>query len=158
MQHNYWPKNKFRGSEMAQDRNFGPSRYICYKLNKVMRKIQRYYEHGLSPYGITPVQFYVLSALWENDGVKFKDLARSLHMDGSTLTGILDRMERLDLVERRDDPNDRRSLLIFLKEKARRYRRELVELADKLDREIREQFLPEEFSTFEKILDRLSQD
>ncbi|MGQ9825899.1 MAG: MarR family winged helix-turn-helix transcriptional regulator, partial [Desulfotomaculales bacterium] len=81
---------------------FGPARYICFKLNRVMRKIQRYYENGLSPYGITPVQFYVLSALWAGDGIKFKDLARRLDMDGSTLTGILDRMERLDLVERRD--------------------------------------------------------
>ncbi|MCL6447816.1 MAG: MarR family transcriptional regulator [Armatimonadetes bacterium] len=138
--------------------SFGPARYICFKLNKVMRKIQRYYENGLSPYGITPVQFYVLSALWAGDGVKFKDLARSLDMDSSTLTGILDRMERLDLVERRDDPEDRRSLLIFLKEKARLNQEEIIGLAEKLNREIKEQFPPEEFAAFERVLDKLSGD
>ncbi|MGB9803853.1 MarR family winged helix-turn-helix transcriptional regulator [Desulfofundulus sp.] len=137
---------------------FGPSRYICFKLNKVMRKIQRYYENSLSPYNITPVQFYVLSALWVSDGIRFKDLARVLNMDGSTLTGILDRMERLDLVERRDDPEDRRSLLIFLKEKARLYQKELVELAENLDREIKEQFPPGEFAIFERVLDKLMED
>lgn len=134
----------------------GPSKYICFKLSRVMRKVQRYYESNLAPYEITPVQFYVLSSLWENDGVKFKDLARSLNMDGSTLTGILDRMERLDLVERRDDPEDRRSLLIFLKEKARQNGEEMIRLAEKPDREIKEQFSPQDFNTFLSVLDRLS--
>src|SRR5665648_1186813 len=67
-----------------------PSKYVCYKLSRVMRKVHRYYERKLSLYGITPSQFYVLSAVWEKDGVKFKDLAKSLEMDGSTLTSILD--------------------------------------------------------------------
>ena len=67
-----------------------PSKYVCYKLSRVMRKIHRYYESSFSQYGITPAQFYVLSAVWEKDGVKFKELAKSLEMDGSTLTSILD--------------------------------------------------------------------
>lgn len=134
----------------------GPSKYICFKLSKVMRKVQRYYENNLSSFSVTPVQFYVLSALWENDGVKFKDLARSLNMDGSTLTGILDRLERLDYVERRDDPEDRRSLLIFLKDKAKERRAEIVSLAERLNQEIKEKFSEEEFKIFEKILDQLA--
>lgn len=123
-----------------------------------MRKVQRYYESSLSQYGITPVQFYVMSSLWENDGVKFKELAKSLNMDGSTLTGILDRMERLDLVERRDDPEDRRSLLVFLKDKGKENCSELVNLAENLDDEIKGNFSEEEFTTFEKVLDKLFED
>lgn len=118
----------------------GPSQYICFKLSRVMRNVQRYYENSLSSFGITPVQFYVLSELWINDGIKFKELARNLSMDGSTLTGILDRLERLDYVERRDDPEDRRSLLIFLKEKAKSNQAEIIGLAEKLNKEIKEKF------------------
>ncbi|MGB9904756.1 MAG: MarR family winged helix-turn-helix transcriptional regulator, partial [Desulfotomaculales bacterium] len=81
-----------------------------------------------------------------------------LDMDGSTLTGILDRMERMDLVERRDDPEDRRSLLVFLKEKARLNQMEIIGLAEKLNREIKEQFSPEDFAAFERVLDRLGGD
>lgn len=136
--------------------NTGPSKYICFKLSRVMRKVQRYYENNLSSFGVTPVQFYVLSALWENDGIKFKDLASSINMDGSTLTGILDRMERLDYVERRDDPEDRRSLLIFLKEKAKNNQREIIRLAERLNKEIKEKFTEEEFAVFEKVLDNLA--
>ncbi|KUO77184.1 MAG: MarR family transcriptional regulator [Desulfosporosinus sp. BRH_c37] len=132
-----------------------PSKYICYKLSRVMRKVHRYYEAKLSFYGITPSQFYVLSAVWENDGVKFKDLAKSLEMDGSTLTSILDRMERQDLLERRNDPEDRRSLLIFLKEKAIQNIAEITRLAETLNQEIKECFSDEEFATFERVLDKL---
>ena len=135
-----------------------PSKYVCYKLSRVMRKVHRYYESSFSQYGITPAQFYVLSAVWENDGVKFKDLAKSLEMDGSTLTSILDRLERQDLLERRDDPEDRRSLMVFLTEKARESIAEITCLAEKLNQEIKERFSDEEYATFERVLEKLSLD
>lgn len=144
--------------EMYTDNTSGPSKYVCYKLSRVMRKINRYYESNLLHYGITPSQFYVLSVVWENDGLKFKELAKRLEMDGSTLTSILDRLERQDLVERRDDPEDRRSLLVFLKEKARQNISEITCLAEKMDQEIKERFSNEEYATFERVLDRLFQD
>ncbi|WP_088224996.1 MarR family transcriptional regulator [Desulfosporosinus sp. FKB] len=143
---------------MISDNSCGPSKYICYKLSRVMRKIYRYYESNLSPYSITPSQFYVLTVVWENDGLKFKELAKRLEMDGSTLTSILDRMERQDLVERRDDPEDRRSLLVCLKEKARANILEITNLAEKMDQEIKERFSREEYAIFEKVLERLFQD
>lgn len=139
---------------MSQN-NDGPAKYLCFKLSRVMRKVQRYYESSLNSYGITPVQFYVLSALWVNDGVKFKELAKSLDMDGSTLTGILDRLERMDYVERRDDPEDRRSLLIFLKAKAKNNQKEIICLAEKLNQEIKKDFSEQEYDIFERVLDKL---
>lgn len=144
--------------DISKQNNRSPSKYLCYKLSRVMRKVHRYYESNLSQYGITPSQFYVLSAVWEKDGVKFKDLAKSLDMDGSTLTSILDRMERLDLVERRNDPEDRRSLLVFLKEKAKQKFAEITHLAEELDQEIKERFTDEEFTTFERVLEKISQE
>lgn len=135
---------------------FGPIEFICFKLNIVVRNIKRYYESKLASYDITPSQFYVLNALWGNDGMKFKDLAKCANMDGSTLTGILDRMEQSEFVERRNDPDDRRSLLIFLTEKAKKEGPELISIAEGLDREVKEKFSEEDFKTFLKVLDQLS--
>ena len=45
----------------------GPERFLCFKLSKVMRRVQRYYGK-LSCFGVTPVQFYVLAAMREQDG------------------------------------------------------------------------------------------
>ncbi|ATW26657.1 MarR family winged helix-turn-helix transcriptional regulator [Candidatus Formimonas warabiya] len=134
---------------------FSPSHYVCFKLSRAMRRVQRYYELNLASLEITPVQFYVLSSLWEADGVKFKELAQKLSMDGATLTGILDRLERTGFVTREDDPEDRRSLLVFLGEKAKQHQEEFRRLAETLDNEIRDQFDKEDFATFLRMLDQI---
>lgn len=137
---------------------FSPSNYICFKLSRAMRKVHRYYEVNLAPLEITPVQFYVLSSLWETNGVKFKELAQKLSMDGATLTGILDRLERMGFVSREDDPEDRRSLLVFLAEKAKVHGDEFRRLAETLDNEIRDQFDKDDFTTLSRLLDKIRQD
>jgi MarR family transcriptional regulator, organic hydroperoxide resistance regulator len=133
----------------------GPSRYLCYKLSLVMRRVQRYYEGQLASFGITPVQFFVFSVLWQSDGVKFKDLAERVSMDGATLSGILDRMERAGYVTRGEDPDDRRSLLIFLTDLAREKGPAVVQLAETLDRQIKSQFSDDQYRVFLNILDQI---
>ncbi len=133
----------------------GPENYICFKLNKVRRKIHRYYESKLAPFNITPSQFYVLSALWDKNGLKFKDLARRLDMDGATLTGILDRMEKRGFIERIEDPEDRRSVLVCLTDKSKEIRPQMIEIAQGLDKEFRDKVPDEEFRLLLKVLDQL---
>ena len=136
---------------------FSPSQYVCFKLNRAMRKVSRAYEAHLAPLGITPAQFYVLSSLFETAQVKFKVLAGKLSMEGPTLTGILDRLERMNFIERRADPEDRRSLLIFLTEQAQEKRDIIATLVDTLDSELRKQFEPEDFRTFMDILNQMGE-
>ena len=133
----------------------GPENYVCFKLNKVRRKIHRYYESKLSPFKITPVQFYVLSALWDKDEIKFKDLARRLDMDGSTLTGTLDRLEKRGLIKRKHDPDDRRSVLVCLTSESKEIRPQMIEIAQDLDQEFRDKVPDEEFQMLLKVLDQL---
>lgn len=134
----------------------GPEKYICFKLNKVRRKINRYYESKLAPFNITPVQFYVLSALWDKDEIKFKDLARRLDMDSSTLTGILDRIEKRGLIKRKEDPKDRRSVLVCLTPKSKELLLpQMIEIAQDLDHEFRNKISDKEFQLLLQLLDQL---
>lgn len=137
------------------DNTKGPERFICFKLNKVRRKIHRYYESRLASFETTPVQFYVLSALWDPEEIRFKDLARILDMDGATLTGILDRMEKRGFIERKKDPVDRRSVLVSLTHKSKEIRPQMIDIAQDLDQEFRDKVSDEEFSQLLKILDQL---
>ncbi len=68
---------------------------------------------------LRPAYMGVLMTLWEEDGQKVVDLARGAGLEPSTMTGLLDRMERDGLVRREADPEDRRVLRIFLNEGAR---------------------------------------
>ena len=133
----------------------GPTRYTCFKLNNVMRKIQRYYETALASYGLTAVQFYIFSILYQNNGIKFKDLAAKANLDGSTVTGLLDRMEAAGFVVKKDDPADRRTLRIFLTEKSEEIAPEVMCKADELEEKLNNLIGEQDYLTFSNVLDLL---
>lgn len=133
----------------------GPENYVCFKLNRVRRKIHRYYEVKLAQFKITPAQFYVLSALWDKDEIRFKDLSKRLDMDGATLTGVLDRMEKRDFIQRIEDPKDRRSVLVCLTTKSKEIRPQMIELAQDLDAKFKKEVDEEDYNKLLEVLDKL---
>lgn len=62
----------------------------------------------------TIFEIYILAALYKQDGQRPMDLAQAINMAATSLTPTLDRLEGAGLVERRVNPNDRRSVLIHL--------------------------------------------
>jgi MarR family transcriptional regulator, organic hydroperoxide resistance regulator len=64
-----------------------------------------------SELGITALQRLVLRIVGKNPRLSAGDLARTLHLHPSTLTGVLDRLERQRLLSRQVDKGDRRRAL-----------------------------------------------
>ncbi len=87
------------------------------KLNKKYEKLQRDNIHRLE---LTPTQHFILRELWESDGRQFKDLADECNCSRSTITGVIDNMEKKNLVIRKSHPSDRRSLLVKLTEEGKK--------------------------------------
>ncbi len=85
-------------------------------LNKKYDKLQR---KIVKNDNLTPPQHSILMQLWDSDGKRFKELASACCCSPSTITGIVDTMEKHDLVYRKNNPEDRRSLLVNLTEKGR---------------------------------------
>lgn len=63
---------------------------------------------------VRPAYMGVLLALWQEDGLKVLELSRRAGLEPSTMTGLLDRMERDGLLSRTPDPDDRRAQRICL--------------------------------------------
>ena len=89
-------------------------RQLCFALYSAQRALTRAYAELLAPLGITYPQYLVFLLLWEKDGRAVKDLGTCLELDSGTLTPLLKRLEQRELVERRRDPEDERSVKIFL--------------------------------------------
>ena len=87
------------------------------KLNKKYEKIQR---DNIQKLELTTTQHFILRELWESDGRQFKDLADGCNCSRSTITGVIDNMEKKNLVIRESHPSDRRSLLVKLTEKGKK--------------------------------------
>jgi len=77
----------------------------------------------LRPLGLFPGQELLLMQLWERDGRSQTDLVKSLGLDPSTVTKMLQRMERSGWIARDQDPTDRRVVIISLTKSGLKLRR-----------------------------------
>jgi len=64
-----------------------------------------------------PQAFHLLSI--PVDGISMSGLANKLGLDTSTLTRNIQKLEKLDLVRRKQDRNDKRILVVYLADKGR---------------------------------------
>ncbi len=78
-------------------------------------------------WNLSPSQFNVLNLLGEEPGgLTQSDLSRQLLMHRSNVTGLVDRLEARQLVERRDTPNDRRAYRVVLTDQGQRLVRAIL--------------------------------
>jgi len=131
--------------------------HICFNVGRVMRRVYEHYDSRLSPFNLTTPQYMVFNALWMGDGITIGELGQRVALDGSTITGILDRMEKNGYVERRPNAEDRRSALVYLTDKARKVGPSIIKFADELDSAIRKNFSARDMAVFERVLRELGQ-
>jgi len=78
-------------------------------------------------FDVSPMALKMLQ--WLEPGVEMtmSGLAEQIYCDASNVTGIVDRLEARDLIERRDKPGDRRVKLIGLTAEGERWREQILE-------------------------------
>ncbi len=91
-------------------------RCIFFQLAKANQLAGKFLGQKVANLNITPVQALTLGFLNEEDQIAASELGRKTELDSATLTGILDRLETARLIERHNNPDDRRSILIYLTE------------------------------------------
>ena len=97
----------------------------------------------------------VLNALWEHEGMTQSELAERLNRSPSTITKMVQRMEKAGFVERCDDPEDERISRVHLTDAGREVRAEVVEVWQTFAREAFADFTEEEVAQFHALLQRL---
>jgi DNA-binding MarR family transcriptional regulator len=80
--------------------------------------------------GVRPAYLGVLLSLWKEDGPQAAELGRRAGLEPSSMTGLLDRMERDELIRREADPNDRRAQRIHLTRAGKRAEKPVVRIVD----------------------------
>ena len=124
-------------------------------MGKIHRGMRRFFEFQMKKYGITPPQFEVLISLWTEDGLVLSELSKRLSRDGPTITGIIDRMEKKELVRRERSTTDRRVIMVFSTPKAAEMKEALTKLQKTAGKDIIENFTDEDIKTLEQLLTKL---
>ncbi len=92
---------------------------ICFRLYTASRLITQAYTPILSELGITYPQYLVLMVLWEKDNQPVNDIAHRLLLETNTVTPLLQRMEKIELVRRQKGKLDKRQHIVRLTKKGR---------------------------------------
>ncbi len=92
---------------------------INFIMTRSQTAVNSYFKNMLLPFDVTPIQYSLLKCLWQADMQMPSQLAQTLLADASTVTGVIERLEKKELVVRLFNREDRRSICVCLTEKGR---------------------------------------
>lgn len=99
---------------------------IGYRLRRAQVSFFNGFAERFSKYGITPGLFGVLSVVKNNPGSTQTSIANALGNDRSAMVGVVDRLEGLNLVERKPAIQDRRSHALFLTDEGEKFYKKMI--------------------------------
>ncbi len=121
-------------------------------IEQAYRHLEQVYERVIAPLGLSMLEWYTLRALYEEDGLSASHLATLVCRHPSSMTALLDRMADKGLLRRQVDPDDRRSVRIFLCEAGRAFQAQVEAVANRLDQIVHDCIAPEQMETFMYVL------
>lgn len=99
-------------------------------ISAIAKRAERLVTRTVAEAGLTPAQYLVVANLPDRGGRPLGELADILRCSPSTVTGVVDTMEKKQLVAREPNPEDRRSHLLVLTPKGRTLRKSTPGLED----------------------------
>jgi MarR family transcriptional regulator for hemolysin len=105
-------------------------RQLISQLVESSRLLRNYIDNRAKARGTTRAQWIVLFRLRQQEGLSQVDLADVLELQPISLVRLLDRLVEHGLLERRDDPRDRRANRLFLTASGRQLVDDLDSLRD----------------------------
>ncbi|MEM9561093.1 MAG: MarR family winged helix-turn-helix transcriptional regulator [Actinomycetota bacterium] len=108
-------------------------------------------------YSVSPEEWAVLLVLWSRSPQTPGGLSDETIRDPTTVTRLIDRMVKKDLVVRSEDPNDRRRSNISLAPRGTELEHELVPIAFELIAQATAGIPPEDLETVQRTLGLLQQ-
>jgi mobile rSAM pair MarR family regulator len=129
-----------------------------FQISKIKQLGDRVFEKILTAQGIEAfngAQGRILYVLWQEDGVPIKTIAERCGLAITSLTTMLERMEKSGLIIRQQDSGDKRKTLIFLTDKAKALKEDYDAVSDRMSAIFYQGFTEEEIRNFEEHLERI---
>lgn len=97
----------------AMENTGDPAKSLGFLLHDASRLLRRRFESEAAGMPMTAAQMRIVARLMRHEGASQAALAGILEIEPMTLCRHVDRMEAAGLVERRQDPSDRRARQLF---------------------------------------------
>ena len=120
-------------------------------LDAVMPRFRRIFNE----FGLTEQQGRVLRALWERNGISVRELADVTLIPAPSLVGVLDRLQKNGLIERRRSATDRRVTFVSATESGLELQARLMPAIQEAYSMLMQSLEPREWIRLVALLDKL---
>jgi MarR family transcriptional regulator, organic hydroperoxide resistance regulator len=126
-------------------------------VSKVKHVSERVFERLLKKHNIeiNPAQGRILFVLWNEDSIPIQTLAQRSSLSKSTLTSMLDRLEAMGYIRRRQSEADRRVILIARTDKDRALEKAYRKVSEEMTELYYDGLSDAEIRSFERTLARI---
>ncbi len=121
-------------------------------ISHITRDLHQYFRHCNPAYDIGWGQLRILIVLYHHEGLTQEALARELALDKTTVTRTLQKMVNKDLILKQPNPQDRRSHLIHLTQKAKDLSQSIHETKLKANERLAKNLTQDELDTLYALL------
>jgi DNA-binding MarR family transcriptional regulator len=127
---------------------------LIYLLFTAQQKLRTYLKKMMTKENVrvTTAQAGILFLLKQKDGRTMSELSQILSIDNSTITGLVDRLEKTGLVRRDASPHDRRASHVFINPQGIEEVDKAKRVIKMVNQKIKNGFSAEELESFNRIL------
>lgn len=124
-------------------------------LSVSQNKVFKYFSKLLEEFGVTPAQYGVLNCLWREGQLSPKQIGEMVYLEAPTVSGILDKMQKAELIERSVDPKNRRNVLVIATQKSNKIRDEVEVATFKLNNKVLQNLSDNDKEVLKKSLETI---
>lgn len=125
---------------------------INFLLSASQNVVFKYFVKQLSEYGLTPSQYAVLNCLWEYGDLSPSKIREILSLEASSVSGILDKMQKLGFIDRHIDQNNRRNIIVSPTEKSMEIKEGVESVVSEMNNKFLKSFSDKEIIILKKSL------
>ncbi|MFQ5524829.1 MAG: MarR family winged helix-turn-helix transcriptional regulator [Thermoanaerobaculia bacterium] len=131
---------------------------IVSPMHKAMRQMSLHLGDKVRAQGLEGKDGHLLAFVAAYGPSKIAELRKVFGHKPSTLTSLLDRLERRGWIERSIDPEDRRGFLIATTTEGTRVGRQARKVVEKFDENVIARVKPRDLTGFRRVLDALGEE
>ncbi|HKU99339.1 MAG TPA: MarR family transcriptional regulator [Vineibacter sp.] len=123
-----------------------------FQVSRIQRRLRQVVDAELRVFGLTEATWRPLMYVWRlGEGVRQKELAAALGIEGPSLVRLLDGLERRGLIERRENDADRRARGIYLTSTGRDLQKRVGRTSGAIQRRILAAVSPADLAVCERV-------
>lgn len=126
-------------------------------IKSIALSIDKFAGQVLTPYELSNAQYKIIKFLYSHTDtpVRQTDIETSFSLTNPTVTGILQNLEKKGFIQRIPNPEDKRSKLLILTEKAFSMKEELYQIGESIEAHVTSSLTKTEYDELMRLLQKI---